>query len=126
MITRCSVLLMLSLPTACAVVTPPFQHVPATAETYASLQPAEHACGREIPVLPATTPMMASYRDVGSVSVTCYPGVLGLCDRRLQDGGCRLGADAVIRAAAIDEVPPPLGASKQLLVVRSGRAIRYE
>jgi hypothetical protein len=54
------------------------------------------------------------------------PGALTMCERRLQDRACRLDADAVILTELDADVAVPPGASKQLLVARTGRAIRYD
>jgi hypothetical protein len=64
------------------------------------------------------------YKVILSLSATCSPGSVQLCEDRLIERACRLGADAVVLDGVEDGASPP-GASPQSLVSRGGRAIRW-
>ncbi len=111
---------------ACANVgTPRVGDAPAPTEVFQSLRREEPSCHRPVALLPANEPTGRKFREIARVSVTCYPGALSLCDRRLREAACRLGADAVIAMKPSGRGIPP-GTSPLSLVGRSGRAIRYE
>jgi hypothetical protein len=64
------------------------------------------------------------YEEVSRLSVTCHPSARSLCERRLRERACALGADAVV---LMDSGPdgtakPPYSQSQ---VAQSGLAIRF-
>lgn len=111
---------------SCAVMgTPRIEDAQAPREFNRQLHPPPATCRREVKVLPPGTPVERPYTEIATLSVTCYPGALTVCDERLRESACEKGADAVIVTPSPDGGTPP-GASTQSLVARHGRAIRYQ
>lgn len=107
--------------------TPRPEDAPAPRDFYAQLKPrdASPACAREIRVFDAVDSVPA-HEVVSSISVTCSPGALDVCERRLQTRACELKADAVILESASRAAAVPPGASAQSLVSRGARAVRWK
>src|SRR5690349_22182849 len=85
----------------------------------------EPKCDRPLAVIPAHAVSGRPHREIANISVTCYPGVLWVCERRLKERACELGADAVLLSDALPG-PNPAGGSRQSTVSQSGRAVRWE
>ncbi|HEY6555984.1 MAG TPA: hypothetical protein VI072_01880 [Polyangiaceae bacterium] len=99
---------------------------PAPRDFYAQIRPAEEPrCKRELRVFDASESIPA-HEVVSTLSVTCSPGALSVCERRLQARACELEADAVILDESSRSAGVPPGASSQSLVSRVGRAIRWK
>lgn len=87
----------------------------------------EPRCEPTVPVhMPSTAPTRP-YRELSRVSVSCYPGTLNLCWRRLAAEGCRRGGDAVM---VLDAAPASNTGTRQAgstgsYVTRSGAVILW-
>jgi hypothetical protein len=64
------------------------------------------------------------YREVSSLSASCYPGARNVCLRRLERAACDHEADAVILSEPTAEGSPP-GASTRSTVSISGKAVAW-
>ena len=64
------------------------------------------------------------YREIGSLSATCYPGAPTLCEQRLSARACVLHADALILNEPESGGTPP-GASAQSQISLAARAVRW-
>jgi hypothetical protein len=106
--------------------TPRAQDAPAPRDFYAQLKPDDPpACRRPVRVFEPSA-SLPGYQVMSSMSVTCSPGALDVCERRLRARACELQADAVILEEASGPAGVPPGASSQSLVTRGGRAIRWK
>jgi hypothetical protein len=105
--------------------TPRPQDSNAPRDFYAQVRPPESKCDREITVLPAGSAPGRPHKEVASLSATCSPGAVDVCERQMKDRACELGADAILLAEP-SAGPNPVGASGQTLVSRSSRAIRWQ
>ena len=105
--------------------TPRPQDAHAPRDFYAQIRPPESKCEREIAVLPAGSTPGRPHKEVASLSATCSPGSIEVCERRMQERACELGADAVVLVEP-SPGPNPVGASGQTLVSRSARAIKWQ
>lgn len=85
----------------------------------------ESKCDRPIDVVPAHAMLGRARREVANITVSCYPGVPWVCERLLKERACELGADAVLLSDA-EPGPNPAGGSRQSMVSKSGRAVRWE
>ena len=111
---------------ACSpALTPRLEDTHAPRDFYAQLRRPESKCDRNIAMLPSGSTPGRPHKEVSSLSATCSPGAIDVCEQRLKDRACELGADAVI---PVESTPgaSPAGASGQTLVSRSARAIRWE
>jgi hypothetical protein len=110
---------------SCApALTPRPQDSSAPRDFYAQFSREKPACDREVAVLPAGSSTGRTYKEVASISATCSPGSIELCEERLKSRACELGADAVIETEPAPGATPS-GASGQSLVSRGARAIRW-
>jgi len=82
-------------------------------------------CARPIALFEAHAAPGRPSRQLADISTTCYPGSIELCERRLKERACALGADAVILTES-QPGPNPAGGNRQFYVSRSGRAVRWE
>jgi hypothetical protein len=114
----------LSLTACSAMGVPRPQDSQAPHDFYAQLRPEGATCDREVAILPSSGASGRKYKELASISATCSPGSQ-LCERRLKDRACELGADAVILTEPSSGPNPP-GGSSQSLVSQSGRAVRWE
>jgi hypothetical protein len=110
---------------ACWAATPRPEDAHAPRDFYAQLRPPERKCDRDVAILPAGATPGRPHKEVSSLSATCSPGAIDVCDQRLKERACELGADAIVMVEPTPG-PNPAGASGQRLVSRSGRAIRWE
>ena len=101
------------------------EHAHAPKEYYQSAEQESAPCGRLVEIWERFPPTDRPYREIATISVTCYPGALTLCERRMRHRACELGADAVIAMEPQGTGTPP-GSSLQSYVARSGKAIRYQ
>lgn len=92
-------------------------------EYRASMQPRE-LCAPEVELVRSPSSANRPYREVASISASCYPGVLSECERRLLDRACELKAQAIILTDAKAEGAPP-GGTTDSRVVRSAIAVRW-
>jgi len=109
---------------ACWAATPRPEDAHAPRDFYAQLRPREPKCDRDIAILPAGATPGRANKEVASLSATCSPGAIDVCETRMKERACELGADAVVLIES-SPGPNPVGASGQTLVSRSGRAIRW-
>jgi hypothetical protein len=101
------------------------EDAPAPRDFYAQIRPAEEPrCQRELRLFHASQSVPA-HQVVSTLSVTCSPGALPVCERRLLARACELEADALILDESSRPAGVPPGASSQSLVSRTGRAIRF-
>jgi hypothetical protein len=105
--------------------TPHPEDAHAPRDFYQQVRPPESKCDRAITVLPAGATPGRPHKEVASISATCSPGAVEVCEQRMKERACELGADAVLLLDATPG-PNPSGASNQSLVSRNGRAIRWE
>lgn len=110
---------------ACLAATPNTEDAMAPQDFYAQVRPEPSKCGRSIEVVPSGTFPSRPFQELSRMSATCSPGAKSLCERRLEQRACALGADAVILDHAQPGAVPP-GASPQSQISLSGRAVRWE
>jgi hypothetical protein len=108
----------------CWAATPRLEDAHAPRDFYAQVHPKEPTCDRDIAMLPPGAEPGRPNKEVASLSATCSPGALEVCDARMKERACELGADAVVLLET-SPGPNPIGASSQRLVSRNGRAIRW-
>jgi hypothetical protein len=121
---RTGALLLVSLVASACFTTPRPEDLPATQEFLSVDTYKEKECDRPLAVIPAGAQSGRPRRELANISVTCYPGALWLCERRLKERACALGADAVLLSDA-EPGPHPAGGSRLSQVSRSGRAVRW-
>jgi len=109
----------------CGVATPRAQDAPAPLDFYKEATEKEKPCDRPVKVLPAGSSLGRPYREIASLSATCSPGSTELCERRLKERACELGADALLLSDA-EPGPNPNNVPIQSLVSRNARALRWE
>jgi hypothetical protein len=105
--------------------TPRPQDSNAPRDFYSQVRPSESKCDREIAVFPAGATPGRPHKEVASLSATCSPGAIDVCERQMKERACELGADALVLAEP-SAGPNPAGPSGQSLVSRNGRAIRWQ
>jgi hypothetical protein len=105
--------------------TPRLEDTHAPRDFYAQVHREEPACDRQVTVFPPGAAVGRPYKEVSSLSGTCSPGAIDVCEARMKQRACELGADAVILSEP-SPGPNPAGASGQSIVSRSGRAVRWE
>jgi hypothetical protein len=110
---------------ACWAATPRPEDAHAPRDFYAQIHPPEAKCDRNIAMLPPGAMPGRAHKEVASLSASCSPGTIEVCEQRMKVRACELGADAVLLTEP-GPGPNPVGASGQTLVSRSGRAIRWE
>jgi len=116
--------LLISLAASACITTPRPEDLPATREFLSVDTYKEKECDRPLSVIPAGAQSGRPHRELANISVTCYPGSLWLCERRLKERACALGADAVLLTDA-EPQPNPAGGSRLTQVSRSARAVRW-
>ena len=101
------------------------QDAPAPRDFFAQVHDKEEACDHEVVVFRPGAPIARPYKEVGSLSATCSPGAADICERRLRERACALGADGLV---LVDPTagPSPAEVAGQSLISRDGRAIRWE
>jgi hypothetical protein len=110
---------------ACIAGTPRLQDAPAPRDFFKQVSEKEAPCARPVKLLPAGALPGRPYREIASLSATCSPGSIELCERRLKERACTLGADALL----LSEGEPganPAALPMQSLVSRSARALQWE
>ena len=110
---------------ACFATTPRPEDVPATREFLSVDTYKEKECDHPVAVIPAAAPTGRPHRQLANISVTCYPGATWLCERRLKERACALGADAVILSDS-EPGPNPAGGSRLSQISQNGRAVRWK
>ena len=115
----------LVLATGCWAATPRIEDAQAPRDFYAEINPSASTCDREVLVFPAGAAPGRPFKELASLSATCSPGSIALCERRMKDRACELGADAVVLVDT-EPGPNPATPARQRLTSRSGRAIRWE
>jgi hypothetical protein len=108
-----------------AALTPRVQDAPAPRDFFTEVHEKETPCDHEVVVFPPEASVAKPYKELASMSATCSPGAVDICERRLKERACALGADAVILVGS-GPSPQPAGGSNQSIVSRSGRAVRWE
>lgn len=112
--------------TACAVMgLPRIEDSPAPREYYEQTTTAESTCSPPVELLRSASEVVRPYREVATLSATCYPGTPRLCEQRLKERACELKAEAIILMAPTPGGTPS-GASTQSQVSLSGRAVRWK
>jgi hypothetical protein len=81
-------------------------------------------CEPPVELLRSESEARRPYRDVASLSASCYPGAPRLCENRLLARACELKADAVILRPSVPG-GTPVGASKQSQISVDARAVRW-
>src|SRR5256885_10616621 len=99
----------------CWAATPRPEDAHAPRDFYAQIHPAESKCDRDVAVFPAGAAPGRPHREIASLSATCSPGAIDVCERRMKDRACELAADAVILVEP-GSGPNPVAASGQTLV----------
>jgi hypothetical protein len=82
------------------------------------------SCEPAVEVVRSVAEANRPYREVATLSASCYPGTPRLCEDRLAERACELKADAVILMDPTSEGTPP-GSSGQSEISMSGRAVRW-
>jgi hypothetical protein len=100
------------------------EDAPAHRDFYRQWTQREARCDHPVAVFPAQNTPGRPSRELASMSATCSPGAIELCERDLKERACALGADALLMTEA-ESGPNPAGGSRQSLISRSGRAIRW-
>ena len=115
--------LQLAMGSLC-VGTPRMQDAPAPRDFYKEVSEKETPCDRPVSVVPAGSLPARPYREIANLSATCSPGSMDLCERRLKQRACELGADALLLEEAAGG-PNPSAVPIQSLVSRNARALRW-
>jgi hypothetical protein len=115
--------------TACVspqLVTPNTQDANAPGDTILQLRGASDRsrCSRHVQVVPPAVGATRPFRSIASVSATCSPGALSVCEQHLRERACELQGDAVILSDKVGE-PAPTTGSTRALVARSGQVVRW-
>ncbi|HMI86770.1 MAG TPA: hypothetical protein VK550_21905 [Polyangiaceae bacterium] len=110
---------------SCIAGTPRLQDASAPRDFYKEVSEKEAACDRPVQLLPAGTLPGRRYRELASLSATCSPGSVELCDRRLKERACALGADAVLLGEG-EPGASPAAIPMQSLVSRNARALKWQ
>ena len=122
---RRMIALVASLAVSACITTPRPEDAQATREFLSVDTYREKECDHPVAMIPAGAPTGRPRRELANISATCYPGSLWLCERRLKERACALGADAVLLTDA-EPGPNPAGGSRLSQVSQSGRAVRWE
>lgn len=110
--------------TACVpLATPHIQDAPAPGQYMAAARP-RPSCEPAVELVRSQAEANRPYREVASLSATCYPGVPTVCERKLLDRACELEANAVILIEPKGSGTPP-GATSDSMVSRSAIAVRW-
>ena len=88
-------------------------------------RPTAPACDPPIQIVRDAAETGRPYRELATISASCYPGTPAVCEARLKERACELHADAIILLEAQKGGSPP-GASHQPQIVSSARAVRWE
>lgn len=85
---------------------------------------AHELCAPEVELV--RTPSLANrpYREVASLSATCYPGVPSVCERQLLDRACELRANAIILTES-QAGGTPMGGTKDSRIAQSAIAVKW-
>ena len=101
------------------------QDAQAPHDFYKQVSEKEVTCDRPVKVLPPGALPGRPHREVASLSATCSPGSIELCERRLRERACALGADALLLTES-ESGPNPAAAPMHTQVSRSARALVWE
>jgi hypothetical protein len=101
------------------------EDAPAAPDFYKTVSEREAPCDHPVQLLPAGAVPGRPHREVASLSATCSPGSISLCERHLKERACALGADALLLTES-EPGPNPAAKPGQSLVSRSARALRWE
>ncbi len=105
--------------------TPRAQDATGPREFFKQVSEKEKPCDRPVQVLPAGTAPGRRYRELANLSATCAPGSIELCERRLKERACALGADALLLTDA-ESGPNPAAVPIHSSLTRSARALQWE
>jgi hypothetical protein len=120
-----AVLVAASAMAGCIGTIPRPEDASAPRDFYKQVSEKEKPCDRPVQLLPPGAPLGRRYRELANLSATCSPGSVELCERRLKERACALGADALLFSDA-ESGPNPAAAPIQSLVSRSARALQWE
>ena len=112
-------------PGGCFAGTPRIQDAPAPRDFYKQVTEKEAPCDHPVKLLPAGAQPGRRYREIASLSATCSPGAIELCERRLKERACVLGADALLLTES-ESGANPAAIPMQSQVSRSARALQWE
>lgn len=84
----------------------------------------EPHCDHRVQLLRSRSEAVHPYRQIASLSATCSPGALSVCEREMLDRACALGADAIILDPHARR-GTPWNASNQPLALSSALAVRW-
>ncbi|HET9931038.1 MAG TPA: hypothetical protein VFQ35_10135 [Polyangiaceae bacterium] len=104
--------------------TPRPQDAPAPRDYFHQAKAPSSTCEPRVEVLRSAAEALRPYREVATLSASCYPGTPRLCEDRLAQRACELKADAVILMEPTSGGTPP-GSSGQSEISMSGRAVRW-
>jgi hypothetical protein len=104
--------------------TPRLQDSQAPRDYLAEAKPSKQSCDPPVELVRSPTDAQRPYREIASLSATCYPGAPTLCEQRLLQRACEHQADALILTESEPGGSPP-GASGQSQISISGRAVRW-
>jgi hypothetical protein len=105
--------------------TPRAQDALTPREFYQQATEREAPCDRPIKVLPAGVLPGRPHREIATISATCAPGALELCERRLKERACALGADVLVLTEG-ESGPNPAATPLHSFVSRDARALRWD
>jgi hypothetical protein len=121
---RRALLLTTGVLSLACVGTPRIEDAPAPRDYFRAAQPARR-CAHRVELLRSAAEVQRPYRELASISASCYPGTPTVCENRLTERACDLQADAVILLPSAAG-GTPLGASTQSQVSSNGKAVVWQ
>lgn len=119
-----ALLLVLCSSRVSCLATPRPQDAPAPREYFRQTTEAPAQCDPPVEVLRSAAEANRPYREIATLSASCYPGTPRLCEDRLARRACERKADAIILMDSASGGTPP-GSSGQSEISMSGRAVRW-
>lgn len=105
--------------------TPRIEDAPAPRDYLRQSAGPKRSCDALVEVVRSAGEVRRPYREIATLSASCYPGMPKVCEDRLTERACELKADAVILMPSVAGGTPP-GASTQSEVSMSGRAVVWK
>ena len=118
-------LIALALASCNFMPTPRIEDAPAPRDYYRLANPSDRKCSRDVPILDAGQSGGRPYRELKTISATCYPGTPGVCEQTLLERACELDADALLLVEP-QALGSPAGASTLSSTSMTARALRWE
>jgi hypothetical protein len=104
--------------------TPRPEDAPAPRDYFRQATAPKRRCEPAVEVLRSPAEARGNYKELASLSASCYPGTPRLCEDRLAERACELKADAIILMAPTAGGTPP-NTSGQSEISMSARAVRW-